>query len=208
MTQSSSSVRIIDAQFVMGSADPMGLPEITIPEVAFIGRTNVGKSTLINRLTGRRSLARSSGTPGRTQEFNLFKAQIMDGTSRHQMMLVDLPGFGYSQFSKKKRVILEKATVTYLMKRRSLSAVCVLNDVRRNPEEEELEVISMAQERDIPVLVVVTKGDKLNVRDLTRRQRELEARFDEGIPLCLTGSSSDPSAIIAHLVQLLNRATP
>lgn len=203
MTQKNSPVRVVEAQFILGAADPATLPEISIPEIAFIGRTNVGKSTLINRLTGRRSLARASGTPGRTQEFNFFQAHIVDGETRHQMMLVDLPGFGYSQFSKKKRVVLEKATVAYLLKRRSLSAVCVLNDVRRDPEDEELEVIDMARERRIPAIVIVTKGDKLNARDLARRKKELEARFDDGITLCLTGSNFDPSAIIAHVLETL-----
>lgn len=204
MTQPSSSARVINATFMLGTDDPADLPLLTVPEVAFIGRTNVGKSTLINRVTGRRSLARASSTPGRTQQFNLFEAEVMSGAARHRIAFMDLPGFGYSQFSKKKRIILEKATFRYLTSRHSLSVVCLLQDVRRDPKEEELYVADLAQEKSIPLVVVITKTDKLTTRELTSRKREILREYGiEESESCLMGSSIDGSVLVTHLMGTL-----
>ncbi len=198
----SAPIRIINATFMRGADESADLPLTTIPEVAFIGRTNVGKSTLINRVTGRRSIARASSTPGRTQQFNLYQAEIVEGEHRWPIVFVDLPGFGYSQFSKKKRVALEKATVTYLTQRPSLSLICLLNDIRRDPEEDELFVASIARERDIPLITVITKGDKLATNEAMKRRREIERHFC--LPAgesCLTGTKVDAGGLIARILR-------
>lgn len=204
MTQTNSSARVINSTFMLGTDDPADLPAIAIPEIAFIGRTNVGKSTLINRLTGRRSLARASSTPGRTQQFNLFEAEVLSGASRHRVAFVDLPGFGYSQFSIKKRIILEKATFYYLASRQPLSLVCLLQDVRRDPKEEECHVAAVAREKSIPLVVVITKADKLTNRERQTRQREILRHYRiEESQSCLMGSGIDGSVLVTHLMRTL-----
>lgn len=204
MTQTTSSARVINSTFMLGTDDPADLPLIEIPEIAFIGRTNVGKSTLINRVTGRRSLARASSTPGRTQQFNLFEADVLNGASRHRIAFMDLPGFGYSQFSKKKRIILEKATFRYLTSRTSLSAVCLLQDIRRDPKEEEDYVAEVALENAIPLVVVITKADKLTNREVHARKREILRHYGiNETQSCLMGSGIDGSVLVTHLMGTL-----
>ncbi len=132
-----------------------GLPDEACPEIAFAGRSNVGKSTLLNALTGRKNLARASNTPGRTQEINYF--DLSDGTLR----LVDLPGYGYARASRKDVERWSALTRDFLRGRSTLRRVCVLIDVRRGLNPADHEVMEMLDGAAVNYQIVLTKADKV-----------------------------------------------
>ncbi len=155
-------IQVLDSQFEKGASSLDGLPDSTIPEIAFVGRSNVGKSSLINRLTKRKNLARTSGTPGKTQELNYYALTLRsEDQAKFPLYFVDLPGFGYAKFSKKKRQYVSRLTVEYVQQREQLRAICLLNDCRRLPEEDELALRELAFDAGVHCLVVLTKFDKL-----------------------------------------------
>lgn len=141
--------------FIKSSTQMDQLPPGDKPEFAFVGRSNVGKSSLINKLCGRKSLAKTSGTPGKTQMINHF---IVDDS----WLLVDLPGYGYAKVSKKQRKQFEKMLRNYVTQRWNLLTVFVLVDSRHAPQENDLEFISFLGISQIPLCIVFTKLDKLN----------------------------------------------
>lgn len=132
-------------------------PPQGLPEVAFIGRSNVGKSSLLNFLVRRKSFARVSNTPGRTQEVNFFGVN-------DSLVLVDLPGYGYARVSKTKRHTWQPLIDSYLRATNELRGIVLLLDVRREPNEEDLAMLDYLAELGIPTLVVITKIDKLSVQ--------------------------------------------
>ena len=159
------SGKVQDAVFVGGFASVESTPkDPQMIEIAVVGRSNVGKSTLINRLTGRKGLARTSSTPGRTQELNFFKLQVPLGKSSKPttLLLVDLPGFGFAKLSHAKRDEIGALIQSYLTGREQLKILLLLNDSRRLPEAEELMVRDLAFNAGAHVLVVLTKFDKLS----------------------------------------------
>ena len=141
-------------EFIAGAANLGALPEADLQEVAFAGRSNVGKSSLINALTGRRSLARTSQTPGRTQQINFFN---LAGA----IMLVDLPGYGYAKASKTKISAWTLLVRDYLRGRPTLRRLCLLIDSRRGVKEVDRELMEMLDEAAVSYQVVLTKADKL-----------------------------------------------
>lgn len=151
------------ARFVISAAKAAEFPAETLPELAVVGRSNVGKSSLINTLVGHDGLARTSRTPGRTRLINWFE---VDG----RFHLVDLPGYGYAAVTKDTRESWKPLIEAYLAKRTTLAGVLLLVDARRGPEREELDFVPWLAERNIPVVVALTKGDKL-----AKHQRALEA---------------------------------
>ena len=144
------------AEFVISNSDPAKCPPPTRPEYAFIGRSNVGKSSLINMLTGRSSLAKTSGKPGKTQLINHF---LIDNT----WFLVDLPGYGYAQISKSERAKWVKMIDGYLTTRSNLITIFVLVDARIAPQKIDLEFMTMLGEKGLPFVIVFTKIEKLGV---------------------------------------------
>jgi GTP-binding protein len=163
-------VRVTTATFVGAGTEPGRFPPPSHPEVAFAGRSNVGKSAAINRLLGRRGLARTSGTPGRTQQLNFF---LLDG----RLVFVDLPGYGYARVSLAARAAWRPLVESYLEARDVLAGVVLLVDVRRGPEDEERALLAYLAAHDLPVLLVATKVDKLGRRD---RERALVALRAQG----------------------------
>jgi GTP-binding protein len=158
-----------DCRFLAAAAAPEQVPDLSgRPEVAFAGRSNVGKSSLVNALTGRRTLARTSHTPGRTQQINFFD---LGG----RLVLVDLPGYGYARASKqavKRWTALARA---YLRGRPSLRRVCLLIDARRGPRASDLEVMAELDAAAVSYQAVLTKADKLAPDALAAVAREVEA---------------------------------
>lgn len=151
------------ARFVISAAKATEFPTETLPELAIVGRSNVGKSSLINALVGQDGLARTSRTPGRTRLINWFD---VDG----RFHLVDLPGYGYAAVTKDMRESWKPLIEAYLAKRTTLAGVLLLVDARRGPEREELDFVPWLAEHNIPVVVALTKSDKVS-----KHQRALEA---------------------------------
>lgn len=170
--------------FVKSATQPSNYPEGLLPEVAFAGRSNVGKSSLINVLVNRRALVRTSSTPGRTQLLNFFD---VNGT----FSLVDLPGYGFAQVPLAVKKNWGPMVRTYLEKRVNLKAVVVLFDVRRVPREEDLQLLDWLEEFGIPTIPVVTKIDKISRGERARQLKPiLEATGLPGDAFTLFSASS------------------
>jgi GTP-binding protein len=153
------------ARFVTSAADPSGFPAPTLPEVAIAGRSNVGKSSLINALVGQSGLARTSRTPGRTRLLNWFAVDAQPA-----FHLVDLPGYGYASVDRDTRESWRPLIEGYLSSRPCLRAVVLLIDVRRGPEAEEEDFVAWLADRPVATIIVLTKADKLG-----KSQRNLAA---------------------------------
>ena len=151
-------IKVISAEYEISGERSNDIPPSSYPEIAIIGRSNVGKSTFINRLTGRNALARVSKTPGATKQINSF---LVTFQNKKTARLLDLPGFGFAQVSKTDAQRLENQIRSIIEERESLSMLLLLNDIRRNPQDEEIWARDTAYERDIRVQVVLTKADKL-----------------------------------------------
>ncbi len=159
------------AEFVVSSASPAQFPKDQLPEIAFFGRSNVGKSSLINALTGQKKLAFTSNTPGRTQTINFYR---VDG----KMYFVDFPGYGYARVPLQIVVEWKKLIEQYLEKRQSLTLSCLILDARRGWMEKDLDLKRWLEEHGRPYLVIATKSDKLN---RSEQERGLRAIREEGV---------------------------
>jgi len=156
--------------FVTSAAAPKDFPPPSLPELAVVGRSNVGKSSLINALVGQDGLARTSRTPGRTQLINWFSV-----AAQPPFLLVDLPGYGYAKVPAGMKDSWKPLIEDYLANRRTLAGVLLLIDIRRGAEDEELDFVPWLAERKVPIVVALTKADKLakNKRNLeVMRQRQ------------------------------------
>ena len=172
------------AQFIAGAAEPQRFPELTHPEIAFAGRSNVGKSSLLNRLVGQHKLARVSKTPGRTQQINFF---LID----ERLTFVDLPGYGFARVPLSVKAQWKGLVESYLTHSVKLHAVVVIVDLRRTIATDDEQLIAFLTAHAIPVIVVATKSDKLGYNDRTRRARELADELAlHRVPLVVCSSSS------------------
>lgn len=142
------------------------LPVLDVPQIALAGRSNVGKSTLVNCLAGRKALAKISATPGKTRSLNFYRANAAG------YCLVDLPGYGYARCSQEERNKWAKLIEAYLRKTTTLRAVAALIDCRLPPQRLDMELVDWLRSRRIPVLVVLTKADKCKQRDRESRKKE------------------------------------
>ena len=154
-------MKIKSADFVMSNSDVDKCPNEPLPEYAFIGRSNVGKSSLINMLTERKSLAKTSGRPGKTQLINHFRIN-------ENWFLVDLPGYGYARVSKKNKKTFQKYITDYFLKRKQLLSAFVLVDIRHAPQKIDLEFMEYLGENMIPFSIIFTKADKLNPKSIEK----------------------------------------
>ena len=154
-------MKIKTAEFIISNTNVAKCPKENLPEYAFIGRSNVGKSSLINMLVGNKNLAKTSGKPGKTQLINHFK--INDS-----WFLVDLPGYGYAQVSKSKRQVFQKFIRDYFEQRRQLVCTFVLVDSRHNPQKIDLEFMRFLGKKGIPFCIVFTKSDKVKPAQLNK----------------------------------------
>lgn len=166
---------IKSAEFITSAVRPQQYPSADLPEFAFAGRSNVGKSSLINTLVSRKKLVLTSSTPGKTRLINFFRVN-------DAFMLVDLPGYGYARVSEVERRRWRPMIEQYLAERESLKAVVVILDIRRTPSEEDVRLLDWLERREIASVLVVTKADKLS-KTAQARQMQLIAdqlRVDSG----------------------------
>ena len=170
-----AGLKILSARIVATAAGPEGFPPQELPEVAFLGRSNVGKSSLLNRLVARKQLARTSRTPGKTRLLHFYRVERPGG----ELLLVDLPGYGYAKTAKSERASWKGLIEEYLEGRATLRAAVLLQDLRRDPSEDETLLIDWLAGREIPALVALTKIDKLKP---TRRAARLDV-VGAGLPV-------------------------
>ncbi len=155
------------ADFIGGTNKLEDLPKTSHPEVAFAGRSNVGKSSLINSIVNRKNLAHISSNPGKTRQINLY-------TVEDKWVLVDMPGYGYAAVSKADRQQWSDMMKTYFLKRENFKMVCVLVDSRHDPMDSDLGMIEWLENNDLKYLVVLTKCDKISATAIAERKKQLE----------------------------------
>ena len=166
-------MKISSAEFIKSATRPGNYPPNELPEIAFAGRSNVGKSSLINVLVNRKSLVRTSSTPGRTQLINFFNIN-------NQFSLVDLPGYGYAKVPLAVKKGWGSMIRTYLEVRESLYGVVFIFDIRRVPREEDIRLLDWLEEFGVPTIPVITKIDKIN---RSGREKQIKQIVEEtGLP--------------------------
>jgi len=179
----------VRAHFLTSAAQPSEFPPPSLPEVAVVGRSNVGKSSLINTLVGQDGLARTSRTPGRTRLVNWF---VIDD----RFHLVDLPGYGYAEVSRATRESWRPLIEGYLSGRKTLAGVVLLIDIRRGVQDEELDFIPWLAERNMPVVVALTKADKLaknkRMLEIGRAKQALSVKKDPLTVSVLSNEGIEP----------------
>jgi GTP-binding protein len=180
-------MEITSAEFVISNTDVAKCPKGTLPEYAFIGRSNVGKSSLINMLTGRKSLAMTSATPGKTLLINHFLIN-------KSWYIVDLPGYGYAKRGQKMQAQLKTIIETYILQREQMTNLFVLIDARHAPQSIDLEFIAWLGGNGVPFSLVFTKGDKLKGGQLQANVRQylatLQEQWEELPPYFVTSSEN------------------
>jgi GTP-binding protein len=160
-------MEITSAEFIKSAVWPPQYPPAILPEIAFVGRSNVGKSSLINTLVGHKKLAKTSNTPGRTQLINFF-------TINEKVSFVDLPGYGFAKVSQSVKKDWGDMIESYLRERQCLALVILILDIRRDPSEDDLSLRDWLEHYRIPYLYVLTKTDKLSNNQTIARQRAIE----------------------------------
>lgn len=195
-------MKINSATFIQSNTDWKACPDPKIPEYAFIGRSNVGKSSLINMLTSNKKLAKTSSTPGKTQLINHFLIN-------EDWYLVDLPGYGYARVSKKERKKFGKLITDYILNRTNLVNVFVLVDSRHEPQKNDLEFMQFLGESQIPFSIVLTKIDKMNSsklgKNLAKYKNEMLKYWEELPPFYTTSATSKMGAEnLLHDINLYN----
>lgn len=178
-------MEITSAEFIISNTDITRCPPATKPEFAFIGRSNVGKSSLINMLTGRRELAKISSTPGKTQTINHFLIN-------KSWYLVDLPGYGYASVSKELKKNWAQMIDEYFMRRENLYCTFILLDARLEPQANDMNFIKQLGSKGLPLALVLTKTDKLKQTELGKSRNVIEKRlledWEELPPMFITSS--------------------
>ena len=198
-------MEIKSAEFVISNTDVQKCPDGTRPEYAFIGRSNVGKSSLINMLTARKRLAMTSQKPGKTQLINHF-------IINNDWYLVDLPGYGYAQRGKENRENLRRIIESYILLRPQLTCLFVLLDCRHAPQKIDLEFMEWLGENEVPFAIIFTKTDKISKgrlqENLDAYRRKMLETWEE-LPNILTSSSEnkDGREEILHYIDEINRQT-
>lgn len=194
---------VIEAKFISSSPNLKGCPAPMLPEFAFIGRSNVGKSSLINMITGKKNLAKTSSTPGKTKLINHFLVN-------DQWYLVDLPGYGYAKVSKDKRSEFQQSILEYIGKRKTLYCLYVLIDSRIPPQPIDIKFVNWLGENEVAFKIIFTKTDKLSLaawqKNIEEVKKTLQESWDE-LPLMFNSSvitKSGRDEILMSIHEALN----
>lgn len=183
-------LKVIAADFVTTAVHSSGWPSDELPEIAFVGRSNVGKSSMLNRLAGRGKLARVSGTPGRTRTLNFFDVTIGRSHHRETIRCCDLPGYGFAKVSKTERAQWVKMIENYLVERSSLKAVVVIVDGKVGPTDDDLAMLRWLEKTGRRPILVATKMDKMPKAHRVGRLRQIESEL-QLLPRSLIGFSAE-----------------
>ncbi|MRR15834.1 MAG: YihA family ribosome biogenesis GTP-binding protein [Deltaproteobacteria bacterium] len=167
-------MKITSAEFIKSAVWPAQYPPPTTPEVAFVGRSNVGKSSLMNTLVGRKNLAKTSNTPGRTQLINFFAVN-------NSISFVDLPGYGFAKVAQSVKKDWGDMMEAYLRERQNLAMVILILDIRRDPNPDDLALIEWLAYYRIPYILVLTKTDKLSNNQAIVRKRLIEKALEAAV---------------------------
>jgi GTP-binding protein len=182
---------VVDAAFVAEARDLGGLPPPGPPEIAISGRSNVGKSTLLNRLAGRKGLARTSKTPGRTRGLVMFALRLGRAAPVSELRLIDLPGYGYAQVSRTERQTWQPLIEGYTRVRRQLALFVILIDARRGIEDEERQLYEWLGTENVPAQIVLTKVDKLSVSERGLLLERCRKTFRGRAPILASGQTGE-----------------
>ncbi len=194
-------MKISSADFIISNSDVAKCPSNPFPEYAFIGRSNVGKSSLINALMGRKNLAKTSGRPGKTQLINHFLIN-------KNWFLVDLPGYGYARTSKSTKKTFQKFITNYFKQRTQLVSAFVLVDCRHEPQKIDLAFMEWLTTNGVPFFIIFTKADKLTINTLPKHienyKNKMLTFWEEMPPYFITSSSSKQGCdeVLTHIDQL------
>ena len=193
---------VTKSDYVASAVSKAQYPEEILPEFAFIGRSNVGKSSLINSLCNRKNLARTSQTPGKTQTINFFRVTFKVDGVYSDVHFVDLPGYGYAKTSKNNRRIWAKFIEEYLLKSPNLKFICQLVDMRHPPMDSDKKFFAWLVEHNLPVFLIATKADKLSKTEQKKQLNLIQKSFgvDE---LSILPYSSETNSGRADLLQTI-----
>jgi GTP-binding protein len=158
---------VLNAEFIKGAVKADQFPELNYPEIAFVGRSNVGKSSLLNSIVNRKNLAHTSSTPGKTQQINFF---VVEG----KWTFADLPGFGYAAIGKQHREEWAKLNFSYLETRKSIAYINLLIDSRHDPQPKDLALIEWCENHKMKYLIILTKCDKLKKQEIIERKKQID----------------------------------
>jgi len=182
---------VVDAVFVAEARDLAGMPAPGPPEIAISGRSNVGKSTLLNRLAARKGLARTSKTPGRTRGLVMFSLRLGRAAPISELRLIDLPGYGYAQVSRSERQTWQPLIEGYTRVRRSLALFVILIDSRRGVEDEERQLYEWLGTEHVPAQIVLTKVDKLSATERGLLRERCRKTFGGRAPIMVSAESGE-----------------
>ena len=173
-------LKIVSAEFIKGAINSKQFPQIGVPEFAFFGRSNAGKSSLINMLLNRKNLVKTGSKPGMTREINFFSVNAPAGKqpSAESFCIADLPGYGFAQVSQAERKRIDAMLYDYCTSRSTLKTVFLLMDIRRDPAEIELQTLQFFREHNIPAVLTATKADKLSKNEQAKQLLALASFFE------------------------------
>jgi len=197
MSPASEPLIIRSLEFIGGMASASGWrPPTELPEIAFAGRSNVGKSSLLNRLVHRKKFARVSNTPGRTREVNFFKVN-------DSFLLVDLPGYGYARISKERRAEWRPLIESYLKSTNQLRGVVQLLDSRHDPTPDDLQMLDYLGDIGVPTIIVLTKIDKLTAKERQRQRAQIAgaAGVDDDQTIAFSATTGEGRNELAEAIE-------
>lgn len=195
-----------EASFVKGAKKEEQFPDSDLVEIAFIGRSNAGKSTLINKLTKKKKLAHTSSQPGKTREINFFNIVLANESDKLNLILTDLPGFGYAKFAKTEREELSELTVNYLLNRENLGIVFLVHDSKRlKITEEELALQRLLFEANRNLIIIASKCDRLKQSELNKNIKSIAKSYGlERSDIISDGNKNNGDNIFNRINDLVN----